>query len=157
MVKNKKGLTLIEIIVVMAVAAIVLTPLTMLMATSLSNSSRISQSIDADQSTHQSLIVLNEAVRGAGFSGLTYLDDYHGYGQALIVNTRVFFMKDRGFVMQNYNSVSEDLASEYLMNTFVDHIEILLDSEKLEIAIHIDKDSDGLIEDVYPYVYSKRD
>lgn len=155
--KNKLGYTLVEVIVIFAVAAIVLTPLTMLMASSLHNSSLITQIIDADQSSHQSLVVMNEAVRAEGFSGLTYVADYHSYGEGLIVGSRIFFLKNSNYVMQNYNLALEDISSEFIMNAYVDHVDLQLDANALEINIHVDKNEDGTVDDIYPFVYSRRD
>ncbi len=63
---NKKGFTLLELIVIIAVVAFVLTPFSYFVSTSLRNEVQTKKMIDADQSTQEIYMIINEALRRAG-------------------------------------------------------------------------------------------
>lgn len=155
--KNKKGYTLLELMIIFAIASIVLTPLTLLMMSSLKNSNVIQQNIDADQSTQQTFIIFNEAVRSNGVGDVDIIVDYHGNGEALRIGTHVFILKDNNYVKQTYDALSEDASSEAIVNAFVNQVDYMLTSESLEVNLHIDKDGDGTVEDIFPYKFSVRE
>jgi len=163
--KNKYGFTLVEMIIVLAVAAIVLTPISMIMTSGLRNEVKIQKMIDADQSTQQSFIVLNELIRKVGFDGIsiepTYELTYHGYTDVLRVRDKVFFLKGNSYVYQTYDASSEQSDSELVLNEYVlsvKHTLVNTDVDQyLEIEFEIDNDLDGDVDDTFTYKYSKRE
>lgn len=157
MFKNIKGYTLIEIIIIFAVAAVILTPLTLMMTSSLRNVNVVQRNIDADQSTQQTFIIFNEAIRANGLTNTELIGNYHFNGEALRIDTRVFVLKDNNYVMQTYDVGSEDISSEVIINAFVRQIDYNLTSNILDVSIHIDKNQDGTTDDVYPYKFSQRE
>lgn len=155
--KNKSGFTLIEIVIIFAIASIVLTPLTMLMTSALRNTNIIQRNIDADQSTQQTFIVLNEAVRSNGVSNAEVVVNYHGQGEALHIGNRVFFLKDTYYVMQTYDITTQDLDSELVINTYVKQVDLNLTDTFLEVTLQIDKDGDHITDDIFPYKFATRE
>ncbi len=63
---NKKGFTLLELIVIIAVVAFVLTPFSYFVSSSLRSEVQTQKMIDADQSTQEIYIIINEALRRSG-------------------------------------------------------------------------------------------
>jgi len=159
--KNKYGFTLVEMIIVLAVAAIVLTPISMIMTSGLRNEVRIQKMIDADQSTQQSFIVLNELIRKVGFDAISIEATYHGYADVLHVRDKVFFLKGNSYIYQTYDSVSLQNDSEFVLNNYVSIVTHTLvdtdDDQYLEIEFEIDNDLDGNVDDTFTYKYSKRE
>ena len=160
-VKNKHGFTLVELIIVFAVAAIVLTPISMIMTSGLRQEVRIQQTIDADQSTQQSFIVLNELIRKVGFDGISIETNYHGHTNVLHVRDKVFLLKDNNYVYQTYDSGSEQSSTELVLNKYVlsvtNNLEDTDDDQYLEIEFEIDSDLDGTGDNTFTYKYSKRE
>lgn len=160
-IKSKHGFTLVELIVVFAVAAIVLTPISMIMTSGLRQEVRIQKTIDADQSTQQSFIVLNELIRKVGFDGISIETNYHGHSNVLHVRDKVFLLKDNKYVYQAYDTAYEQSDSELVLNKYVlSANNNLVDTDEdqyLEILFEIDSDSDGTVDNTFTYKYSKRE
>lgn len=154
--KNKSGFTLIELMVIFAVAAVVLTPFTMLMVSSLRNTNDLQRSINADQDTQGTLIVLNEAIRANDFDDVSLITNYFGHGEALRVDDRVFLLKTPNYVTQTYDGSTENTSSENVLSGFIDHVDYTLTTDELNIEFHIDVDDDGTVDDVFPYRISRR-
>ncbi|MBI9011994.1 MAG: type II secretion system protein [Clostridiales bacterium] len=159
LIRNRNGFTLVELIVIFAVAAIVLTPISMIMTSALRNEARIQKTIDADQSTQQSFIVLNELIRKVGFDGISIEPNYHGYTDVLHVRDKVFLLKGNNYVYQTYNIGSEQSGSELVLNKYVLSVTNNLEDTEhyLEIVFEIDSDSDGSVDNTFTYKYSKRE
>ncbi len=184
-IKNKYGFTLVEMIVVIAVAAVVLTPFGMLMTSALRNEVMINRMIDADQTTQQTFINLNEKIRKEGFSAVSVHDPYLTVNDVLRVDDKIFFLKMSGsdpvgYVYQDYvdgsfDSTSEVMLNEYVLTavpTLVQYKDILHDdgvdtsgyTQKqldeyvgLKVEFGIDTNDDDVVDDTYVYRYSKRD
>ncbi len=174
--KNKYGFTLVEMIVVIAVAAIVLTPFGMLLTSGLRNEVAINRVIDADQTTQQTFIVLNEKIRSEGFDSISVLGTFLGQPNVLRVDEKIFFLNSNGYVYQEYHDSVLQSASEVVMNEYVitavprmityggtlvnqsGYTQEQLDEIiSLEITFGIDTNNDGASDDTYVYKYSKRD
>lgn len=156
-IKSKHGFTLVELIIVLAAAAIVLTPISMIMTSGLRQEVRIQQTIDADQSTQQSFIVLNELIRKVGFDGISIETNYHSHTDVLHVRDKVFLLKDNNYVYQTYDIGSEQSSTELVLNKYVLSVTNKLDDQYLEIEFEIDSDLDGTVDNTFTYKYSKRE
>ncbi|MCH4888801.1 prepilin-type N-terminal cleavage/methylation domain-containing protein [Acidaminobacter sp. JC074] len=177
--KNKYGFTLVEMIIVISVAAIVLTPFGMLMTAGLRNEVAIQRTIDADQTTQQTFIVLNEKIRKEGFSAVEDLGTHLAQANVLRVDDKIFFLNSNGYVYQDYNDTVLQTTTEVVLNEFVLSAipsmityEDILDRDaiektgytteqlneiiSLEIEFGIDTNNDNVIDDTYTYIYSKR-
>jgi len=154
--RNNKGFTLVELIVIIAVSAIVLTPFSMLITSSLRNEAKIQKTIQAQHETQSSFIVLNELCRGKGFASISVIDNYFSNGRTLRIDDKVLFLKSGNFVMQDFHATTEDTGSESVLNNFVNSLTISLTSDELEVVLNIDKDNDGSIDDTFNYRYAKR-
>lgn len=155
-ISSKKGFSLVELVVIIAVSAIVLTPFSLLMTSSLQNEAKINRVIDAQHKTQSSFIVLNELCRSAGFKNIEMVTHAHYNNLAIRVGTKVVFLKDTEFVMQTYNSSSEDTSGQVILSNYVDSVTMTLTGDQLEISLAIDVDNDSNVEDTFVFKYSKR-
>jgi type II secretory pathway pseudopilin PulG len=155
---NKIGMTIIELIVVFAVAAIVLTPFSMLIASSLRSSELIQDTIESDQDVQQILIIYNEALRANGLNDdVEVITDYHSNGQALRIGNNVFFLKSSEYIMQTYDAASEQVATTNVLSESIIEAELDLTSVRLEVILHSDRNRDGVRDNEFPFVYSIRE
>lgn len=157
MLKNKRGFTLVELVIIIAIAGIVLTPISLIVTSSLRNAEDIHTQITAEQDVHQTFIVLNEALRKNGFSQVAIITNYHGYGKALKVNQNIYFLKGNQFIKQDYDVNHEVTTSEIVLSNYIHSLEYNLSERLLEIILHVDMDNDGTIDDTYPFEYGIRD
>ncbi len=178
-VNNKYGFTLVEMIIVLAVAAIVLTPFGFMVTSGLRNEVRVQQRIDADQTVQQMFIVLNEKIRGDGFDAVSVLETHQSISDVLRVDDKIFFYDDEnGYVYQDYDSGSLLTTTEVIMNSYVisavpnivlfedtidesEHdnysTEELAESVRLEIVFEVNADGNGSVIETYVFKYAKRD
>lgn len=177
LLKSKAGFTLVEMIIVIAVAAIVLTPFGMMMTSGLRNEVKVQRTIDADQTTQQTFIHLNEKIRASGFSSLEIIDNHFGAMNVVRVNNTIYFRNSNGYVSQTYDQAklvpdSENVVNEYVLGATAkfndfrstidasDHssytTEQLDEIVSFEIVFSVDTDNDGIENNSYTFMYAKR-
>lgn len=175
--KSKLGFTLVELIIVVAIAAVVLTPFGMMMTSGLRNEVKVQRTIDADQSTQLMMIGLNEKIRAEGFNAMIILDNHHGLTNVLRVDELIYFVNEKGYVTQTYDNHQLLPATEHIINPYVlsaNHQLLNLrddlssDDQKhysekqlnehirLEITFSIDTDNDHVENNAYTFKYAKR-
>lgn len=157
--KNKFGFTLLELMIVIAVSAFVLTPFTLLLTNSLQNEVKFQRTIDAQHELQLTFITLNEFIRGENFSNLSIIDNYHNNGKALLIDETVVFKKsgEKKLVYQDFSSISENTASEVVLSNYILAIRF---TEPLEdeviIDVDVDDDEDDIVDNTFTYQYSER-
>ncbi|MBN2797027.1 MAG: type II secretion system protein [Clostridia bacterium] len=153
---NKKGFTIIELIIVFAIAGIVLVPFSLYLTSSLRNTTLIQKNIDAIQDTQEVFILTNELLRSNGLSNTEIIPNYFGYGEALKIDDKIIVQKGTELVLQDYSTSSEQATNEIIMHDYIDHVVYTLSAQALNMEIHVDKDLDGNVDDVFPFSYSNR-
>jgi len=180
LLKNKKGFTLVEMIIVLAVAAIVLTPFSFIMTSGMKNEIKVQERIDADQTTQQTFIVLNEKVRHRGFDSVVVLPSHLGLTNVLWIDDKIFYHDtvNNEYVYQDYNASTLQTSTKVVLNTYVSgatHTMVLFSDTipasehtnytsdelnekiRLEIAFTIDSYGDGSVVETYNYINARRD
>jgi competence protein ComGC len=159
--KNKYGFTLVELIVIIAVSAIVLTPFSFLMTASLRNEVAVNRTIDAQHKTQSALIAINELARGAGFDEIEILSSYLTYGSSLRIGTKAIYLDGSDLKYRLHADLGSDTSSEVVLSNYINSITFvwlpdLANRNELDITINVDKNSDGNIE-VFNYKIAKRE
>lgn len=177
---NKSGFTLVEMIIVLAVAAIVLTPFSFIMTSGMRNEIKVQERIDADQTTQQTFIVLNEKIRREGFDEVSILPIHLGLSNVLRIDDKIFFFDSANlrYVYQDYDVSSLISSSEVILNSFTDNVvhdlilfedtipsvehsnytaEQLSKEIRLEIRFDIDAYGDDSIVETYNYINARRE
>ena len=159
--KNKYGFTLVELIVIIAVSAIVLTPFSLLMTASLRNEVAVNKTIDAQHKTQAAFIAINELARGVGFDEIELDLTYLSYGNAIRLGSKVVYLDSANSKLKyrTYLDTSSDTTSEIELSDYVHDITFTLSASALDIILEIDKydDSDDSNNEIFYYKYSKRE
>lgn len=150
--KSKSGFTLVELIVIFALAAVVLTPLTFIMTSSLKNEVRIQRIIDSDQSMQQTFIILNEVVRNRGYNKISLVDS----DSKLIVDNYTFYLDGNEFKYQRFDDTG-NLINIHIMNTDIHSVTYTLADGSLKIEFEVDRENDAVVDEYFTYQYSKRE
>lgn len=164
LIKSKTGFTLVEMIIVIAVAAMILTPFGMMLTSGLRNEVNVQRTIDADQTTQQTFIVLNEKIRARGFNSIEIIDDHYGVINAVKVDDVLFFRNNNGYVSQTYDATkllpdTENIINPYVLSataTIYTHDSGDDLSDYIEIVFSVDTDNDGIENNSYTFKYAKR-
>ena len=160
-IKSKYGFTLVELIVIIAVSAIVLTPFSLLMTASLRNEVAVNKTIDAQHKTQSAFMAINELARGAGFEEVELDISYLSYGTAIRLGTKVVYFDNANhkLMYRVYLDDVTDTSSEIELSDYVHDVIFALDETSLDIVLEIDKynDSDDTNNEIFNYKFSKRE
>lgn len=154
--KNKHGFTIIELIIVFAIAGIVLVPFSFYLTSGLRNTSLIQKNIDTIQDTQEVFILTNELLRANGLANTSLISDYFGHGEALRIDDRVLVLRGNNLVLQMYSGSSEQTDDEIVMHDYIDHVVYNLTGQALNIELYVDKDLDGTGVEMFPFTYTSR-
>lgn len=142
--KSKKGFTLVELIITIGVAAIILTPFSLFVSSSLRSANQAQREIDSMQDAQQIYLIINETIRRSSASEVEIIENYCNLGvRVLKIRDSVYFSNDEGFVKQDYNSSKENAGSEYIISKYVIGNDFTRIDDVITMTITNDIDGDG--------------
>lgn len=162
-IKSKSAFTLVELIITIAIAGVVIVPISLLVASGLRNTVTTEKYIAAMQDAQQAFIIINEAIRSQDQADVYIDDNYLNTGiQVLVTGNNVYYIDvSKGLVRREKSDTLKpeiiiikstkftDYNFEYEANTSIAN-------SVIKVTIDIDSNGDGLKNDSYEMKFYKR-